>query len=175
MSPAVVLKLGTNVHGTILDFWAVSLDKTENNWAADMTADIPTFDVRTANASEQMNHSTKNGSMAVNPFQRTDQSANTMMDKSNHRLEEKCKKDHKTFISNCLWSRSDSKDMLTECTKGLAVALLDKRNSYAVVPTTTNKWWVLWVKEQEVTFYDRKEGFDEDNLFSRKCHHPIYK
>ena len=105
MSQAVVLKLRTNVHGTTLAFWAVSLDKTENNWADDMTDDIPTFDVRTANASEQMNHSTKNGSMAVNPCQRTDQSANTTMDKSNHWLKEKHKKDCKTSISNLLWSR----------------------------------------------------------------------
>ena len=132
--------------------WAVSLEKIENNWAADMTADIPTFDVRTTNASEQINHSTKNGSsMAVNPCQRTDQSANTIVNKSNHRLEEKCKKDCKTSISNCLWSRSDSKDkdMLTEHAKGLAVAMLDKRDSHAVVQTSANKWWVLWLKNRK--------------------------
>ena len=68
-----MLELGTNMHGKICAFWATSLQETENNWTADKTADIPTFDVRTTNASEQMNHSTKNGSMTVNPFQRTDQ------------------------------------------------------------------------------------------------------
>ena len=136
MSPAVVFKLVTNMHGKIHAFWATSLKETENNWAADMTADIPTFVVRTTNASEQMNHSTKNDCMAVNPCQRTDQSAHTVMDKSNHQLEEKHKKDCKTFISKTLWSRSDSKDMLTECGKGLAVAMLDKRDNCAVVQTS---------------------------------------
>ena len=124
-SPAVVLELGTNMHGKIHAFWAASLKETENNWAADKTADIPIFDVRTANASEQMNHSTKNGCMAVNLCQRTHQSAHTMMDKSNHWLEEKHKKDCKTSISDPLWSRSDSKDMLTEHAERLAVAMLD--------------------------------------------------
>ena len=69
-SPAVMLELGINMHGKIHAFWDTSLQETENNWAADKTADIPTFDVRTANASEQMNHSTKNGSMTVNPCQK---------------------------------------------------------------------------------------------------------
>ena len=40
---------------------------------------------------------------------------------------------------------------------------------------SANKWWVLWVKEQEVTVCDGKEDFDENNLFSEKHHHSIHK
>ena len=98
-----------------------------------------------------------------------------MMDKSNHWLEKKHKKNCKTSISDLLWSQSDSKDMLTDCAEGLVVAMLDKRDNCAVVQTSANKWWVLWVKEQEVTICDGKEDFDEDNLFSRKRFHPICK
>ena len=174
-SCAVMLELGTNRHGKTHALWATSLQETENNWAADKTADIPTFDVRTANASEQMNHSTKNGCMAVNPCQRTDQSAHTMMHKSNHLLLQKQKKDCKTSISNSLWSRSDSKDMLTEHAEGLAVTMLDKRHCCAVVQMSGNEWWVLWVEKQEITVFAGKNDFDENDMCSRKCHHPIYK
>ena len=113
--------------------------------------------------------------MAVNPCQRTDQLAHTMMDKSNHRLEEKCKKDHKNSISNPLWSRLDSKDMLTEHAEGLAVAMLDKRHCHAVVQMSHNKWWVLWVEKQEIAVFTGKDDFDKNDMHSRKHHHPICK
>jgi len=174
-SPEIKRELGTNLTGKIHAFWATSLQETENNWAADKTADIPTFDVRTTNASEQMNSSTKNGCMAVNPCQRTDRAAHTMMNKSNHRLLQKQKKDCKTSISNPLWSRSDSKDILTEHAEGLAVAMLDRRNCCAVVQMSRNKWWVLWVEKQEITVKTGKDDFDETDMHSRKRYHPIYK
>jgi len=113
--------------------------------------------------------------MAVNPCQRTDQSAHTMMNKSNHRLLQKQKKDCKTSISNPLWSRSDSKDILTEHAEGLAVAMLDRRNCYAVIQMSRNKWWVLWVEKQEITVFTGKNDFDKNDMCSRKRYHPIYK
>ena len=113
--------------------------------------------------------------MAGNPCQRTDQSVHTVMDKSNHCLEEKRKKDCKTSISNPLWSRSDSKDMLTECAERLAVGMLDKRHCHAVVQMSGNKWWVLWVEKQEITVKTGKDDFDETDMHSRKRHHPICK
>ena len=77
-----------------------------------MFALIPTFDVRTTNASEQMNCSNKNGSMAVDPRSRLDHSANTMM---------------------------DSKGMFTKCAEGLAVAKLNNVDNFDVVQSSTNK------------------------------------
>ena len=74
-----------------------------------------------------------------------------------------------------LWSQSDSMGKLTECAEGLAVAMLNKMDNYAVVQLSAKKWWVLWVKQEELIVCNEDDNFHEDNLFSRKCCHPICK
>ena len=156
-------------HPLIVTFWNTSLKPCESYWAADLFLEIPTLEVTTTNASEQMNSSTKCGFMATKSQSRIDRSCQTMMDKSNARSNQKLKKDSSMARKTILWSKTESKNTLTDYAEGLAVSMLDKQDNYAVVQLSSDKWWVYWVgpgeepndvnKQESVTYF----------------YHPVYR
>ena len=92
-----------------------------------------------------------------------------MMDKSNARANEKLKKDSNIARKTVLWSKTESKDVLTHCAEGLAVAMLDKQDNYAVIQLSSKEWWVCWVGEgHKPTDVVEKESVTY-------FYHPVYR
>ena len=156
-------------HSLVDSFWNTSLKHCESNWAADLFSQVPSIEVNTTNASEQINSSTKCGYMATNPQLRIDRSCKQMIDKSNARAMEKLRKDTSISWKTILWSKNKSKDVLTHYAEGLAVAMLDKQDNYAVVQISNNKWWVYWVG------VGNEPIDEEDDIVQFKIDHPIYR